>query len=55
MNALMSVKKAAEALDISEWMVRYLLKTKQLSKIKVGSRVLIEVDDISRFIESRKQ
>ncbi len=55
MDALLNVKQAAEVLNLSEWMVRHLLKTKQLAKIKVGTRVLIEAKELHRFIESNKQ
>ena len=55
MDALLNIKQAAEILNLSEWMVRHLLKTKQLEKIKVGTRVLIEAEELHRFVESRKQ
>ena len=55
MNKLFNVKETAEVLNLSEWMVRHLLKTKQLAKIKVGTRVLIEAEELHRFIESNKQ
>jgi excisionase family DNA binding protein len=55
MDVLLNVKQAAEALNLSEWTIRHLLKTKQIAKIKVGTRVLIESDEIQRFIESHKQ
>ncbi len=55
MDKLLNVKEAAETMNLSEWMIRHLLRTKQLAKIKVGARVLIEACEIQRFIETRKQ
>ncbi len=52
---LLSIANAAKALDISEWTVRYLLRTRQLSRVRIGARVLISASELSRFIREHTE
>ncbi len=49
---LNSVAEAAEALSVSHWTVRYLMRTGQLARVRIGTRVLISTAELQRFIES---
>lgn len=50
---LLSVAQCAEALSISTWSVRHLLRTHQLGRVRIGTRVLIPQAELERFIAER--
>lgn len=52
---LLDVKEAAMALGISQWTVRYLMRTRQLSRVRIGTRVLISTSELNRFIEAHTE
>jgi excisionase family DNA binding protein len=47
---LYSVLQCAELLGISEWMVRHLLRTRQMARVRIGCRVLIPPSEVTRFV-----
>ena len=48
---LFSVAQVADLLGISSWMVRYLIRTRQLAPTRIGTRVLVRQEEIQRFVE----
>jgi excisionase family DNA binding protein len=48
---LLSIDECAEALGLSTWTIRRLLKHGKLPRVKIGSRVLVRASDIERFIQ----
>ena len=54
-NALISVEKAAELLGISQWTVRAYIRDKKLTPVHIGRRVLIEPNEIQRFVAAAKK
>ena len=54
MEKLIDIDQAADALAISPWTVRFLIRTKKLSPVKVGRRTLLEPAELDRFVQSCK-
>jgi excisionase family DNA binding protein len=52
---LFSISDAAKSLGVSHWTVRHLLRTRQLSRVRIGSRVLISAAELNRFIKERTE
>ncbi len=52
---LFSVAEAAEALSISVWSVRHLVRTGQLARVRIGTRVLISAAELQRFIDAHTE
>jgi excisionase family DNA binding protein len=52
LEPLLSVKKVAKYLGISESGVYRLRRTGELSGVKVGARTLFEPSEVRRFIEA---
>lgn len=52
---LLSISNAAKSLDISEWTVRYLLRTRQLARVRIGARVLISASELNRFVREHTE
>jgi excisionase family DNA binding protein len=52
---LLSISDAAKSLGISHWTIRHLLRTRQLSRVRIGTRVLISAADLIRFIDERTE
>ena len=52
---LFSIPDAAKSLGVSHWTVRHLLRTRQLSRVRIGTRVLISAADLNRFVEERTE
>lgn len=52
---LYSIKEASLYLGVSPWAVRELIWKGSIGQIKIGRRVLIDVQDIDRFIETSKE
>jgi excisionase family DNA binding protein len=50
---LLTVFQCADALNVSQWTVRRLLKTGALPTVRIGSRVLIKASDLNCFIDER--
>ena len=50
-----SVSEAAQALGVSSRTLSAFIKSGALPHIKIGTRVLIEVEALRKFIESRQQ
>ena len=48
---LLSVLQCADALNLSHWTVRRLVKSGKLPAVRIGSRVLIKASDIAAFVE----
>ena len=47
---LVSRREAAQMLSISERAIDYLVSTKQLTTRRIGSRVLIPVTEVRKFV-----
>jgi excisionase family DNA binding protein len=54
MNKLLSIEDAAELLGLSPWTLRMYLRKKMLCHVKIGRRVLIETEELERFVSSWK-
>jgi excisionase family DNA binding protein len=54
MRALKSVTEAAEILGISPWTVRKYIRKGKLGPVRIGRRVLLEEEEIARFIAKRR-
>ena len=52
MTKLLSVQAAAELLSISPWTVRSYIKQGKLRPVRIGRRVLLQQEEIQRFVES---
>ena len=52
---LFSLQDAATFLSVSYWTLRNLVWRGDLPSVQVGRRILIDREDLERFIESRKQ
>lgn len=50
---LLGIPECAAALSISTWSVRHLLRTHQLGRVRIGTRVLIPQAELERFIAER--
>ena len=55
MEKLIDIERAAEELSISPWTVRFLIRNKQLTPVKVGRRTLLEPCELDRFVQSCKK
>jgi len=51
---LLSIPKCAEYLSCSVWAVRDLVRRKELPKIRLGKKYLIDRADLHSFIEREK-
>ncbi len=51
---LLNVSEAARELRISSWLVYELIRTRQLKTFTIGTRRLIASEDITNFINQRK-
>ena len=51
---LLSANDAGEYLSISHWTVRALIDRGLLPYVRIGRRLLIDVRDLDRYIESLK-
>lgn len=52
---LLDVKQAARFLNLSPWTIRSLGWSGQLAVVKVGRRVLYDLEDLSAFIAQNKR
>jgi excisionase family DNA binding protein len=52
---LLSVQQAAESLSISEWSIRHLLRTGQLARVRIGTRVLVSSAELARFVKDHTE
>lgn len=52
---LLSIKEASVYLGVSEYSVRELIWKGNIGQVKIGRRVLIDLQDIDRFIETSKE
>jgi excisionase family DNA binding protein len=52
---LLSLRDAATYLSISYWTLRDLVWCGDLPSVRVGRRILIDHEDLNRFIERNKQ
>ncbi len=51
---LLTVPEAAQELRISNWLIYELIRTKQLKTLTIATRRLIAPEDITNFINERK-
>ena len=51
---LLGVNQAAAYLGTTSWMIRKLVWAKEISHIRLGQRLLFDVQDLNKFIESQK-
>ncbi len=51
---LVSLVGAATYLGISYWTVRELINRQELAAVRIGRRVMLDVEDLDRFIEANK-
>ena len=54
LNEGMSTKEVAEILGVSERTVRNICKSKELAHYKVGTKIVIIPEDLTKYIESLK-
>lgn len=52
---LYSLREASSYLGVSYWSVRDLIHAGDLHYVKIGRRVLIDLRDLERFVESQKE
>ena len=52
---LYSIREASSYLGVSYWSVRDLIHAGALHYVKIGRRVLIDLRDLERFVESQKE
>jgi excisionase family DNA binding protein len=52
---LYSLREASSYLGVSYWSVRDLIHAGSLHYVKIGRRVLIDLKDLERFVESQKE
>jgi excisionase family DNA binding protein len=52
---LLTVKEAAEMLSLSERTIQRYLKSGELSCVRLGRSVRIELKDLEEFVEKKKQ
>jgi len=55
MRALKSVKGAAGLLGLSHWTVRKDIREGNLKVVRIGRRVLIEEEELERFVAERRK
>ena len=55
LRLLLSYAQAADALGISERMLRQLVYSARLPSVSVGSRRLIAVDDLMAFVSALRE
>ena len=51
-EAALYLKELDSGCRITAWTIRSLVKTKQLSHVKVGNRILINLDVLEAYLES---
>lgn len=52
---LFTVEEAAKQLRVSRWMVYKLIRSNELKTLTIASRRLVAADDITNFINVRKE
>lgn len=52
---LYTVREAARYLGISRWSVRALIASGKLQCVRQGRRILVDILDMNRYIEDKKQ
>lgn len=55
MEKLIDIEQAAEELSISPWTIRFLIRKKKLTPVKVGRRTLLEPSELDRFVQACKE
>lgn len=51
---VLSLREAAGYLSLSHWTLREMIWRGELPSVRVGRRILIDLEDIEEFISSRK-
>jgi hypothetical protein len=51
---LLDIKKSAAYLGTTTWQIRKLVWAKEIAHLRLGQRLLFDVLDLNRFIESQK-
>jgi excisionase family DNA binding protein len=51
---LLGVQQAAAYLGTTTWMVRKLVWAREISHIRLGQRLLFDILDLNKFVESQK-
>jgi excisionase family DNA binding protein len=54
MKGLLNIDDAAGFLGLSPWTVRLYVRNNTLAHVKIGRRVLIEIEELERFVNSCK-
>jgi excisionase family DNA binding protein len=49
-----NVTQAAAYIGTTTWQIRKLVWAKELAHIRLGQRLLFDIQDLNRFIESQK-
>jgi excisionase family DNA binding protein len=55
MEGLLGIDEAAELMGLSSWTLRHLVRMKRLSSVKIGRRILIEREELARFVEQNRR
>ena len=48
---LLSVAQCAEALNVSTWTIRRLLRRGELPTVRIASRTLVKASDLASFVD----
>lgn len=54
MTPLMNLKDSARLLAISVWTLRSVLRKGKLHPVRIGRRILLEQEELERFIQESK-
>lgn len=47
----LSIKEAAEAINLSPWTVRKYIREKKIIATRIGRRILVEPSELKRLVE----
>lgn len=53
-STLLSIKEAGEIIKLGPWCIRRLIYSGALPYVRIGRRLLIELDDLERFIAANR-
>ena len=51
---LLDVKRAAAYLGTTTWQIRKLVWAREIAHVRLGQRLLFDINDLNRFVESQK-
>ena len=54
LQRLLTIKEAGAYLTLGPWRIRFLIYRGELSYVRLGRRILIDLKDLDAFIDSKK-